>query len=77
MASEHRVDKDTGTAFCCYRLWYRSKMHNLAESINKNKDTVDFAFVFGKSEDETDFQHSAGTGRDYSGARGEALGFTH
>ena len=52
MEFEYRVDKDTGTSRSRYRLWYRSKVYHLAESVYKNKDSIVFVVVSAKFEDE-------------------------
>ena len=52
MEFEHRVDKDTGAVRSRYVLGNCKKMYHLAESIDKNKESIVFAIVFGKSEDE-------------------------
>ena len=52
MELKYRVDKDTGAARSRNRLWYCNKMYDLAEPVYKNKDSIVFVIVFGKSEDE-------------------------
>ena len=52
MEFEHRVDKDTGAARSRDGLGYCNKMYHPAESVDKNKNSIVFAIVFGKSENE-------------------------